>query len=157
MSKKGMCERMNVYVCVYVCVVLAGTLNPMTSSTACLEMEQMSQHAQLMEVWKSKVVRSGKADEMGKFSIHRHRQCLYNGTTQCWQQQWDSTRLSYLCQVGIDPFRECPLLHCLLLICKSEPRASLSVTCNNKQRGYLNTNLSLSIVLRVDWVCRAGW
>lgn len=38
----------------------------------------------------------------------------------------DALSLSYLCQVGVDPFGECPFLHGLLLICKSEFPASLT-------------------------------
>ena len=73
--------------------------------------------------------------------------------------RWESTKLSYLGQVGIDPFRERPLLHRLLLICKSEPRASLSVTCNDTQSaeggGIKNTQSSHCVLfLRVDWLCR---
>lgn len=128
-------KSMQAGMCVCVCVVLVGTVSPMTSSAVCF-----GNGANVREStagWSATEERDlkWKSNEMWKFSIHKHRhQCLYKGTTQCWREQWESTRLSYLCQVGIDPFRECPFLHCLLLICKSEPRASLSVTCNNKQR-----------------------
>lgn len=43
---------------------------------------------------------------------------------------------SYLCQMGIDPFCKCPLLHRLLLICKAEPSASASLTYKSKQWGF---------------------
>lgn len=61
--------------------------------------------------------------------IHTHQhQCLWTGTHNAGSSSGNQLD-SYLCQVGIDPFCECPFLHSLLLICKSEPNAPLSVTC----------------------------
>lgn len=101
------------------CEVLAGTLGPMTSSAVCF-----GKH----EAWKSNANGSKRGNERGDiFSLQQQRQCLL--------ALRDKTILavavginSYLCQVGIDPFCKCPFLHCLLLICESEPSTSPSLT-----------------------------
>lgn len=107
------------------------------------------------EAWRSNTTGSGG---VGKFSnTNKHRGlCLCSGTIQWLAVSSGSRdRLSYLCQVGVDPFCECPFLHGLLLICKSEAH-SVSRMQKKPKKPKLNNAQSFHCLLSSEpiWSAR---
>lgn len=135
-NKKGMQERMSV------CKVLAGTVSPMTSSTGFF-WSQVTWGVEEQHNWK----RLG----WGSFQSPNTSACVcVKGQYNAGSISGNRHRLSYLCQVGVDPFCECPFLHGLLLICKLEFTASLS-----RKTTKLNNAQCFHCILSSETFCSA--
>lgn len=120
------------------CVRYQLAVGPMTSSAVCFEKQHHMKHGRAMQMVVKVAMRGGK------FSVPMF---VLRGKTMLAVAVGIN---SYLCQVGIDPFCKCPLLHCLLLICKLEPSVITVTHMKEQTRGNLSRMASLFIVVRVD-------